>query len=260
VLATGNYAFTERDPRGEIFDPVAGTWTFTQTPVHPINLQGTSVTLPNGKVLVVSNDTPQLYDPASDSWADFPSGTARELRHIEVLLGPGPLSACGTACGDVLVGGNPDSGPNAELYVPRPTISGVDPTTVSTDGGTITIKGTGLAGVTSVTIAGAAATGLVHDSDSPDTTLRVSAPAHAAGSVDVAVTGPGGTATDASAFAYGTVPPPTAPAPAAGASSGSGPGSGGAAGGASGSRSTPTADLPTAPTAQANPSNVTFVG
>ena len=69
-------------------------------------------------------------------------------------------------------------------------------------GGTIvTIIGTGFTGATEVTFDGVAGTGL---SGVSDTQLMVTAPAHAAGAVDVVVTTPGGTAT--SSFTYQAPP------------------------------------------------------
>ncbi|WP_158609678.1 IPT/TIG domain-containing protein [Cellulomonas triticagri] len=88
----------------------------------------------------------------------------------------------------------------ALVYV-APTLT-LDPTQGPTTGGTpVTITGTGLTGATGVSFGGTAGTGLVVDSD---TQIRVTAPAHAAGPVDVVVTLPGLDATATAGYAYVT--------------------------------------------------------
>ena len=90
---------------------------------------------------------------------------------------------------------------------PAPTVSanGVSPNTGSTSGGTnVTITGTGFTGVTTgVTFGGTAASFTVNSL----TQITATTPAHAAGTVDVAVTTGAGTATATAAFTY--IPPPT---------------------------------------------------
>lgn len=80
-----------------------------------------------------------------------------------------------------------------------PTIVQVDPAIGDIFGGTpVTITGTNFLGVTSVTFGGTAATVMFSDA----TTILVTAPAHAAGLVDVVVTTPDGTATLEDGFKY----------------------------------------------------------
>ncbi len=72
-----------------------------------------------------------------------------------------------------------------------PVVTGVSPSTGPIAGGTVvTISGTGFTGATGVTLGGIAATAL---NVASDTTLLATTPAHAAGTVDVLVTGPSGT-------------------------------------------------------------------
>jgi hypothetical protein len=81
----------------------------------------------------------------------------------------------------------------------RPTIVEVNPAIGDIFGGTpVTITGTNFLGVTSVTFGGTAATVMFSDA----TTILVTAPAHAAGLVDVVVTTPDGTATLEDGFKY----------------------------------------------------------
>ena len=77
------------------------------------------------------------------------------------------------------------------VYGATPTITSVAPAAGSAAGGTVvTITGTGLTGATAVTFGGTAATTFIVNSD---TTITATAPAHAAGTVDVVVTTPIGT-------------------------------------------------------------------
>lgn len=88
-----------------------------------------------------------------------------------------------------------------------PNITSVSPTTGSVGGGTIvTINGTGFSGATAVSFGGTAATTFTVNSD---VKITATAPAHAAGTVSIAVTTPAGTSPDTSAdnFLYGTVLP-----------------------------------------------------
>jgi hypothetical protein len=119
-----------------------------------------------------------------------------------------PAHAAGTV--DVVVT-NPDTQSvtrtNAFTYAGPPTVTTVTPPSGSTAGGTgITITGTGFTAGATVTVGGAAATGVTV---SGTTTITATTLAHAAGLVDVAVTNPdtqSGTLTNA--FTY-VVPPPT---------------------------------------------------
>jgi hypothetical protein len=84
--------------------------------------------------------------------------------------------------------------------VPNPTITGLAPLGGSTTGGTsVVITGTHFAGATTVTFGGSAASSYVVDSD---TQITATSPAHAAGTVDLAVTTPSGTGTAFGAYTY----------------------------------------------------------
>jgi hypothetical protein len=76
----------------------------------------------------------------------------------------------------------------------------VSPNSGTTLGGTsVTITGSNFTGATSVTIGGTAATSFTVGSA---TTITATTPAHAAGTVDIAVTTPGGTGTGAGLYSY----------------------------------------------------------
>ena len=96
---------------------------------------------------------------------------------------------------------------NAYAYEAVPTITALRPAAGGTGGGTVvTLTGTGLARATSVRFGTTTTTKLVRVSA---TTLRVTAPAHAAGAVDVRVTTPGGTSPVTSRARYAYAPPPS---------------------------------------------------
>lgn len=81
-----------------------------------------------------------------------------------------------------------------------PSISGITPATGAVAGGTVvTINGSDFTGATGVTFGGTPGTALNVVSDSQ---IKVTAPAHAAGSVPVVVTTPDGNDTEASGFTY----------------------------------------------------------
>ncbi|MET3995868.1 hypothetical protein ABID65_007540 [Bradyrhizobium sp. S3.9.2] len=98
-----------------------------------------------------------------------------------------------------------------------PTVASVSPTAGATTGGAaITITGTNFKGVTAVTIGGTSVSFSVVNS----TTITASAPAHAAGAVDVSVTNPAGTGTLTNAFTYYAAPTVTSVAPNVGGTAG----------------------------------------
>jgi alpha-tubulin suppressor-like RCC1 family protein len=101
--------------------------------------------------------------------------------------------------------------------VPAPTIARVSPASGTVAGGVlVTITGTNLTDVASVSFDGVAGTALTPVSA---TQLTVVTPAHGAGTVDVAVTTPGGTATSVAGFTYTVaVPDPVSQVVAAGQS------------------------------------------
>lgn len=99
-----------------------------------------------------------------------------------------------------------------------PVVTSVSPASTTVAGGTVvSITGSGFTGATGVTFGGTAGTAVTVLSD---TSLLVTAPAHAAGVVDVLVTAPGGVSVAAagSKFTYGTLPVITSISPATGGS------------------------------------------
>ncbi|WP_330473090.1 IPT/TIG domain-containing protein [Terrabacter sp. C0L_2] len=108
-------------------------------------------------------------------------------------------------------GTSPVSSRTTFAFEAVPTVSALSSRTSTTRGGTVvTITGTGLLRASAVRFGTAAGTGLTHLSA---TQVRVSAPAHAAGTVDVRVTTPGGTSAVTAADRFTYTSAPVAPAP-----------------------------------------------
>ena len=101
---------------------------------------------------------------------------------------------------------------------PTPSVSAVSPSSGPVGGSqSVTISGHGLTGATAVSFGGSAGTGIVVNSD---TSITVTTPAHAAGTVDVTVTTPGGTSSTSSADDYTFGPAVTSVAPGNGSTAG----------------------------------------
>jgi hypothetical protein len=92
--------------------------------------------------------------------------------------------------------------PNSYTYISSPTLNSVFPTTGATSGGTgVTLSGTNLSGVTSVTFGGVAATSV---NGVNSTTVTAVTPAGAAGAVDVILTTATGSSTLTAGYTYVT--------------------------------------------------------
>ncbi|GHU07467.1 hypothetical protein FACS189431_2090 [Alphaproteobacteria bacterium] len=122
----------------------------------------------------------------------------------------------GAAPVSITTAGGTGSLAGAYTYKNPPTITGVSPNTGSTDGGeTITITGTNFHNslgsniVTSVQIGGQTVTPIVSSS----TQMTITAPAHATGSVNIAITTSDGTATGTGVYEYqnNSTPPAATP-------------------------------------------------
>ena len=107
-----------------------------------------------------------------------------------------------------------DLGINIEALIDDPIVTDVNPNGGLTSGGTgVVITGTEFTGATKVTFGGTEVDADDFTVDS-DTQITATAPAHAAGTVQVQVTTPAGASVDTSAddFTY-VAPPPTTAAP-----------------------------------------------
>jgi len=156
--------------------PVAGGTTVTITGTGftgatVVTIGGTHAT----SVTVVSDTAITATTPAGTS------GTANV-----VVVAPG-----GTAIGSYTY---------VTPAAPGPTFSGISPATGPVAGGTpVTLTGTGFTGATLVTIGGTAASSVTVVSN---TTITATTPAGTAGTADIIIVAPGGTATGTDAFTY----------------------------------------------------------
>jgi hypothetical protein len=114
-----------------------------------------------------------------------------------------PAGTAGTVDVAVTTAGGTETAAGAYTYIAAPTISSVTPNSGSVSGGNaVTIAGTGFAGATAVKFGGYDAWSFTVESSSR---ITATVPPMPAGTVDVAVTTPGGTATRAGAYQYSTV-------------------------------------------------------
>jgi len=190
--------------RAEVYDPVEQTWTPTSATMDYDDYLSRITLLPNGTVLAIGRQA-QVYDPVADKWTLVPSLPQRLTRHIQVLLGPGPASVCGTNCGKVLAAGVTDTGSMSVLYTPPPQVTSVTPDSGPPEGGTqVLISGSGFTSATGVTFGGVPAAFWAVDASSPDTRIVAQTPAHVAAGAPVVVTSPAGSSAPAGAsFAFG---------------------------------------------------------
>jgi hypothetical protein len=124
---------------------------------------------------------------------------------------------------DVTVTTNGETSPisfaDVYTYVVRPIVTGLSPSAGATSGGNaVSISGSGFSTASVVTFGGVGA-GFVINTDASITAF---APAHAAGTVDVTVTSPGGTSATSSAdlYTYDARPTVSSVSPAAGPTTG----------------------------------------
>ncbi|MBO9661464.1 IPT/TIG domain-containing protein [Dokdonella sp.] len=116
-----------------------------------------------------------------------------------------PSHAAGAVAVAVTTAGGTGSAANAYTYVAVPTVTSVVPNRGSVLGGTsVTIGGSDLAGAIAVSFGGTPATSFVVNDA---TRITAVAPAHAAGTVDVVVTTPGGASAPTVADRYTYVDP-----------------------------------------------------
>jgi hypothetical protein len=94
--------------------------------------------------------------------------------------------------------------PEEDDSMTAPVFTSVSPVYGTVDGGTaVTITGTGLTGATGLTFGAITATSIVVVSD---TSITAVTPAHAAGTVNIVITTPGGTATGTNGYLYAAIP------------------------------------------------------
>lgn len=181
-------------PTAELYDPTSGTWTVSARMAHPRdNYAG--VLLPGGDFLAAGGEsgggsTAELYDPSgSGAWTAADSLPNGGFDFAIAVLPSGPSSVCGTLCGRALVTGARMV--NAKLFEGPPGVGLVDPDPVPLLGGSIALSGGGFTTADSVLIDGVPiacpSAACSQDARSPDASLHISVPAHAAGTVTLVV-------------------------------------------------------------------------
>jgi hypothetical protein len=124
LVASGNTGGGGVTNVSEIYDPATGLFSLTASMIttrsHP---RWTSVSLPNGKVLVAGGhfsgnvSAAELYDPATGTWTATGSMTTPREFHAMTLLPGGQVLAAGG--GGVDAGGGYSRRSSAELYDPN---------------------------------------------------------------------------------------------------------------------------------------------
>ena len=164
-----------------------------------------------------NNKVPMAFTTATSATAVIPGGAAEGAQKVTVFA---ELFNNGASMSTFL---ESTTSTTYTYLPPAPTItsvlpgSGVGPS-LGGPGTEVTIRGTNMKGVTGVTFGGVAAQIYFVDSNDGEY-VEVEAPS-GTGTVDVAVTGPGGTSTRSNAFTYVLIPTITSISPTTGADSG----------------------------------------
>jgi hypothetical protein len=129
-----------------------------------------------------------------------------------------PAHAAGAVNVVVTTGGGSATLTNGYTYIAAPTFTSVAPTSGPLAGGQtgVVITGTSLSNASSVTFGGTAAT----ITNNTATTITVTTPAHATGTVSIVVTTPGGSVTGTNVYSYVGLPTITSIAPTSGPAAG----------------------------------------
>ena len=149
--------------------------------------------------------------------------TAFVVQNDTQIAATAPAHAAGTVQVSVTTAAGTSANTAADNYTygaTAPTVSDVTPSGGPITGGNlVVIEGTGFTGVTAVSFGGTAATTFVVNDSTP---ITATAPAHAAGTVQVAVTTAAGTSvnTIADDYTYGAAPAVTGVNPASGTTAG----------------------------------------
>jgi hypothetical protein len=191
--AAGTVAVTVTTPSG-----TSNAVAFTYIAVPTLNAVVPNVGPATGGTIVVLTGT-NFTGATAVSFGGTPA-TSFTVNSPTQITAVAPAHAAGTVAVTVTTPGGTTNGVPF-TYVAVPTLIGITPSSGPPSGGTVVVlTGTGLTGATAVSFGGTPATLFAVNSDNQITVLT---PAHAAGTVAVTVTTPGGT-TNAVPFTYGS--------------------------------------------------------
>lgn len=195
--------------RGEVYawdgTKATGSALFESAPVtlvgdsatHAVSFPGADATLTPGNQYVLFATVLKDTQPNAGATSKWPMTDDAVAGGSLVYLNTGTFDAATSSNWSVTPW---DALFTAEYTELAPTLSAVTPTSGDVAGGAaVTISGQYLSGATAVTIGGAAATDVQVISDRE---LTATVPAGQAGTADIAVTTPGGTATLTGAYTY----------------------------------------------------------
>jgi hypothetical protein len=222
--AAGTVQVEVTTPAGSSADTLADNYTYGATAPTVTGVNPTGGPTTGGNLVTITgtgfgtSGSPAVTS-ISFGGTNAPTFSVTNDTTLTVLA---PAHAAGSA--DVLVttanGTSTNTIADNYVYGVAPTITSVAPGAGTTAGGTtLIITGTGFSGATAVTIGGTAATTYIINSD---TQITATTPAHAAGTVDVVVTTPGGASANTTGdnFVYTAGPIVTDVAPATGTTAG----------------------------------------
>ena len=158
-----------------------------------VTITGANLSEATGVTFGSTSASSYTIDSATQITATAPAGTAGDVSVLATA--PAGRTAIGTG--------------NQYTYIPVPTVTSISPTAGPIGGGTsVIITGTGFsyANATGAVKFGAATASYTINSD---TQITATAPAHAAGTLDITVTTPGGTSATNAVDQYTYVSPPT---------------------------------------------------
>lgn len=188
--------------------PTAGWWPWDPPPVGPpLLLSVVPDSGPIGGGNVVQLTGVNLRNVIGVTFGGIPAAIVSQNGNDTILVVPPPHAAGPVQVLVITTAGTSNSQPYTYVAPPPPTATSITPAFGPTSGGTVfLINGTNLNTVTSVTFANVPAT--IVAVNPAGTQLVGVTPAHAAGTVAVVVTGPGGSVSVPGGFTYFVAPPP----------------------------------------------------